>query len=324
MIMKSPSVLPLCLLFLAVTGVKTLALPLQRADIAAQPTWVAHVDFDGLRPTAVGQFIQSEMQKPEAQAKLAAFQALFSFDLRTQLHGVSLYSTGTSPQEGVMVLYADFDPARLVTLAAAAKDSQSTSYRQRTIYNWIDENRKNTRKARPHRVYAAIAGARVVFGQREQTVREALDVLDGAAPSLASTHAFPQLGAVGDTSFVEAAARKMNLPDSDPNAAILRLSKLVRLQVNGAHQRLAATLTLEANDEEVAGHIGSIAQGLLALMKLQSGKPEAAKLAEALTLRKDGAQVIISLTLPDAEAVELLKADAARKAQRRAQQAEKN
>jgi hypothetical protein len=307
----------LCATCVAVVALSTSAGPLRRADIGVDALWVAHLDVDGMRSTAVGQFIQSEMDKPEAQAKLAAFQALFSFDLRTQLHGVSLYAPTKPPQDGLLILYADFDPERLVTLARAAKDAQNTSHGQHTIYSWVDD--KKRKHGTSQRVYAAIAGSRVVFGQREDRVAQALDVLEGASTSLATGTAFAPLGNPGDTSFLVAAARKLDLPGSDPHAAILKLSQSVRLQVAEAQKQLVGSLTLQANDDEVAGHITSIANGLVALMKLQKDKPESARFAEALSLKQDGAQVVISLALPDKDAVEMMKADAARKAQRKAE-----
>lgn len=291
--------------------------PLRRADISSDALWVAHLDVDAMRPTAVGQFIQSEMDKPEAQAKLAAFQALFSFDLRTQLHAVSLYGASKAPEDGLLILYADFDPERLVTLARAAKDAQNSSHGQHTIYSWLDEKMYKHRTTQ--RVYAAIADSRVIFGQSENRVAQALDVVDGSSTSLAASTAFTPLGTPGDTSFLVAGARKLDLPGPDPHAAILKLSQSVRLQVAEAQQQLTANLTLQANDEEVAGHINSIAQGLLALMKLQKDKPESVKFANALSLKQDGSQVVVSLVLPDSDAVAMMKADAARKAQRKAQ-----
>jgi hypothetical protein len=303
---------------LALAGLTALAGPLRRADVAADPTWALHLDVDALRPTAIGQSIQAEMNKPEAQEKLAAFQAIVSFDLRTQLHGLTLYGTTASPEDGVLVVYADIDPERLVTLAKAAHDSQNSAYKSHVIYNWIDDNKKahHTKNAR---VYAAIAGSRIVFGQKEKAVAQALDVIDGAASSLAAGHSMPQLGAVGDTSIIQAAARKMDLPDTDPHAALLRLSKMVRLQVGEAQSQLNATLTLEANDEEVAGHMSSIAQGLIALGKLQNGKPEAIKLANAMALKQDGSRLVVNLNLPANEVIEMMKADAARKAAKHGQ-----
>src|SRR4051812_18470514 len=98
----------LCAGCVCASGLLASAGPLQRADVAADPAWLVHLDCDSLRPTTIGRYVLSEMDKPEAKAKLAAFQSIFSFDLRTQLHGVTLYGATAAPEDGVLVLYADF------------------------------------------------------------------------------------------------------------------------------------------------------------------------------------------------------------------------
>jgi hypothetical protein len=59
-------------------------------------------------------------------------------------------------------------------------------------------------------------------------------------------------------------------------------------------------------------------------MKLQKDKPESVRFAEALSLKQDGSQVVASLVLPDNDAVAMMKADAVRKAQRKAEKADKD
>jgi hypothetical protein len=59
----------------------------------------------------------------------------------------------------------------------------------------------------------------------------------------------------------------------------------------------------------------------LALIKLQKEKPEALKLAQALTLKQDGATVVATLALPDSDVIDFMKADAARKAARKSHDA---
>ncbi len=308
----------LCACGLIVATVTALSAPLHRADVAADPTWVMHVDCDSLRPTTIGQFLLAEMEKPEAQAKFAAFQTIFNFDPRKQMHGLTLYSTGKAPEDGVLLVYADFDPERLVTLAKAAKDYASTTYKQHTIHNWIDDKKKSRNGVKP-RVYAAIQGGRIViFAQQEARVAQALDVLNRAVPNLAGSTVFPQLGASGSASFIQAAARKMDIPDSAPNAAMLKLAKMARLEIGEAQGQLKAALNLQADDEEVAKQMVSVGQGLLALMKLQKDNPGSVKLAEALSLKQDGAGVVAALAVPTADAIELMKADAARKAEKKA------
>lgn len=289
------------------------AAPLQRTDVAATSAWVLHLDLDALRPTVIGQHILSEADKPEAKAKLAIFQTLFNFDLRTQLHGVTLYGSSPAPEDGVLVLYADFDPARLVTLAQAAKDYQSSPHGQNVIHNWIDDKKKPKDGVKP-RVFAAIQGNRVIFGQRGETVARALEVVEGSLQNLSSGTNFSELGVAGNGHFIEAAALKMKLPDGDPNAAILKMSKSVQIVLGESAQQLNGRLTLVADNEEVAGSVQSIMQGLLSLARLQTDKPESVQVANAITLAQDGSRVAGNLILPATEVVKMMKADAARKA----------
>ena len=100
----------------------------------------------------------------------------FSFDPRTALRGVTLYSTGAAPEDGVLIVYADFDPGRLTTLAKAAKDYQSAPHRGYIIHNWIDE-KKVHKSGGTAWTYAAINGNRVIFAQKEDRVAKALDAM---------------------------------------------------------------------------------------------------------------------------------------------------
>jgi hypothetical protein len=299
-----------------IAGLGARATPLQRADVPADLQWVLHLDCDALRPTAVGQYFAAEMDKPESAAKYAGFQSIFNFDLRKQLHGLTLYGSGGHPEEGVLLVYADFEPDRLVTLAKAAEDCHSTSHGKQVIYNWIDDKKQPKDGVKP-RIYAAIPNNRVVIlGQREEAIARALDVLDQSVPNLAGSTNFAPLSTDAVT-VLEAGALKLDLRAKDPNAALFRLSKMVRLQISETHEQFTGRLVLDAKDEEIAGHMGMIGQGLISLMKLQKENPQLLKLAEGLSLKQTGAAVVVTLAMPGNELVALMKADAARKAAKR-------
>jgi hypothetical protein len=291
---------------------------LQRSDVAAEPAWVLHLDLDGLRPTVIGQYIMSELEKPDAQAQIAAFQSIFNLDPRKQLHGLTLYSTGSAPQDGVLLLYADFDTDRLETLARAAKDYQPTTHNQHTIHSWVETKKHHDDSGKVARTYASMHNGKIiVFGQRESRVSAALDVLDRSAPNLSNSSSFPQLGANRDGSFLQAAARKLEIPSTDPSAAFFKLAKTARVQLGETRQQLTLTAHLEANDDEVAKYMTSIGQGLLALAKMQTEKPDGVKLASAVTLKQQGTEVLATLQLPASDIIEMMKADTARKEKHR-------
>jgi hypothetical protein len=215
-------------------------------------------------------------------------------------------------------LYADFDPDRLLTLARAANGYVSVTNSQHVIHNWIDEKKRAKDGVKP-RVYAAIVGSRaVVFGQRQSTVAKALDVLDQTSTSLSSSQSFTEMGTARDASFAQAAANKLDLPGSDPNAALFRLAKMFRLQIGESQKQLTASLSLQANDDEVAGQMASVGQGLLSLMRLQQDKPDAARLAEAISIKQNGPSVVATIALPADDVVKMLKVDAAKKAEKKA------
>jgi hypothetical protein len=257
------------------------------------------------------------LDKPENQAQLAPFQSVFNLDPRTQLHGLTWYSTSGVPEDGVLLVYADLDSDRLKTLAQRATDYQSTRHNQHVIHNWIGDPKKARRTA-SSRVYASIEEKRVIFGLDESSVASALDVLDGASPNLSASKTYAGLGAGSNHTFLEAAARKVELQDSGPQSALLRLAKRLHLEAGEVEQQASVLLKVETTGEEVARQITAVSQGLLALVKLQSEKPEAVKLAESISLKPDGPTVVAKLAMSATKAIELYKADAARKARKRA------
>jgi hypothetical protein len=288
--------------------------PLQRADVAADPAWLVHLDVDGLKKTDLGRFILSEMEKPEAQSKLQGFQSLFGFDLRKQLHGLTVIGADAKADHAVLVAYADFEPDRLKALAQAAQDASQSTRGAHTVYSWTDDRKPDRDGGKP-RIYAAVLGQRVLFSQSESPVFKALEAMDGKSPRLAGNSAFmPPVSGEGAV-FLDAGARKLDLPDANPGATILKLSQSARLRVGENGSRLAASLALEANDTEVATQIKSIADGLVALLKLQKDKPAAVEVAGALKLEQQGRSIKLLLALPTDRVVGLIRDGAGGKAQ---------
>src|SRR5258707_3156794 len=97
---------PFLLVGLVAANFVAIAAPLKQTDLPADPAWFLHVDCDALRPTDLGQYILSQMEKPDGQDKLGSFQATFGLDPRTQLHGLTLYGTNAAPEDGLLLVYA--------------------------------------------------------------------------------------------------------------------------------------------------------------------------------------------------------------------------
>jgi hypothetical protein len=278
------------------------AAPFTPKDVAADPALLFHVDCDAIRASSIGQWILSQQ---EVQDKLAGVGALFDFDIRTQLHGLTVYTTAAHPKDGALIVYADFDPNRLITLAKAADGFHGVTNGSHVIYSWLDDKKKAKDGERP-RVFGAIAGHRVVFGQDESHLAEALDVIDGAAPALAGEKALPA-AAAGELIFLQGVILKFDFDTADPNAAIFKMSKSVRLKLSEAASTMSATVRLETADTNTSTQVASIAQGLVALLKLQTGDANATKLANAIAIKQDGSTVGLSLSVPSSDLISMIK-----------------
>jgi len=278
------------------------AAPFNPKDVAADPALLVHVDCDALRTCTVGQSILSE---PEVQEKLAMVGAIFDFDFTKQLHGLTVYTTEAHPKDGALIVYADIDPNRLIALAKAQEGFHGVTNGSRIIYSWVDEKKK-AKGDDQTRVYGAIEGHRVIIGQDETHLADALDVMDGKKPSFAGKKGLPEAEG-GESIILEGLLLKFDFDGADEKAAIFKMSKSVRLKLSEVAQQMTATVRFEAADADTGTQIGNIAQGLLSLVKLQKNDADLMKLANAIAIKQDGPVVGLTLTVPSSELVGIIK-----------------
>ena len=71
--------------------------------------------------------------------------------------------------------------------------------------------------------------------------------------------------------------------------------------------KLIAVVALTANDEESANNITQMAQGLLALVKMQKDNPQAAKFTDALSIKQEGNVTTASIKIASADLIDMAK-----------------
>jgi hypothetical protein len=289
--------------------------PVDRSTVVANPAWVAHLNADALRGSEIGKQLLVEMNKPEASIGFDMLIAAIGTDLRTALHGVTLYGISPEPADGVALVYADINAERLLTLAKSAQDYKSSTHGEDQVHSWIDAKRRKQVGGQP-RTFASIYDNRIViFAQRESRVTEALDTLRKAKPGLADT-TFADFGRNSDSIF-QACGHHMDLGTKDPHAAFLKLSQEAALDFQETGGKAQATLALQAVNDETAEQMSNIAKGLLSLLALQTNNAPAVKLAKSLTVQQAGSSVTVQLSVNTDDVVAAIKADAAKKERRK-------
>ena len=115
------------------------------------------------------------------------------------------------------------------------------------------------------------------------------------------------MGTGGSGVFVVGGARALDLPGNDPSAAVLKQAKLIWLSAREAQGKAELKLTLETASAETAKQVGDVCRGLVAVLAMQTDKPEAVKLSQAIAIEQEAAGVLAKLTLPAAEVVQMIK-----------------
>lgn len=303
--MKNAVSVALAFWIAAVVGVA--GAPLKCTDVGAEPARLLHIDFDAMRETYIGKYFLYELDKPEMHSNMVAFQSIFSFDPRRQLHGMTIYTANSTPDDSVVITYADFEPARFVKLMTGGEGSFAITNNQHVIYSWIDTN-KNSGDSEGVRKYAAILDGRVLAGNSRLNVAGALAVVDGRAPSSSPEEVAKRFDPLVATNFVLASAQNLEFLESNPKLAVLKLSKWVKLKASESNEVLKATLTVEAGDEQTALQMSQVAQGMITWLGLQKEDPWATKLARGITVQLEATGFRVELSVSSKDAVAALKA----------------
>jgi hypothetical protein len=100
---------------------------------------------------------------------------------------------------------------------------------------------------------------------------------------------------------------KFEFDDNDLNSVVFKLSKSMGLKLSETGGTMTAAVHVEANDSDTASQISAIAQGLVAVLKLQKTDPDALKLANSIVIKQDGSSVGLTLSKSSSELVDMIK-----------------
>ena len=269
----------------------------RRADVPGDPIWLLNLDCERLRASTVGRSLLAQLDSPLLAEPWKALEKSLGFDLRSKIQALTCYGLGRAPEDAVALVYCEVEPDRLIALARDLPDYHTAGQAPRLIHHW--QNAPNDAKeGSKDRTFAAVFGhSIVIFGKKHSAVAQALEVIEQKAPNLSVSKAFSELGAPADTSLLVAGARKMEFPLPPPFDGLARLVKSAALQVGESGPQMTAKLILQADDGATSTQLLNLGQGLIALMKLDSGKPENVKFAESLMLSQEGPRVSVTLKM---------------------------
>jgi len=287
----------------------TAAGPLEKARVAADATWLIHVDVERLLDSAVGRFLLEHAE--ELDIDLDEFDKIkreVGVDPRTDLKSVTLYGTGDEPGEDaiiVAVTTARVDEAIKRLLANDDLPIRRRKFNGKRVYV-IGE------KGRRHYLSIQRAGADrriVVFSDDKRGFRNALDVLADVAPSISMGRSNipaddPQEGSLVFLSVGDIDA----FGDDGPASQIIRMSDGFTADLAEVNGVLTGRASVNAESPETANDISQVLRGLVALGRLMvTHQPELApllELADSLNIRTRDSRISISIRYDAGELLE--------------------
>ena len=276
----------------------------RKDQVPATAKWVMHADCDAVKGTQMGAYLLEKMQSEKANNKLAAVQAMFNFDPRKDLNGLTVFGEKQGRQDGVALVYGNFDEQRLVTLLKANDTYQAEAFGSRTIHSWVDPQSEGDDAGGP-RVYGCVAGkGLVVIGGSIDNVKAALDVVDGRKPSMKESSALTDLLPDPSTMFFAAGTSLKDMGALSAVGASVAGGSLAVLENGGV---LKGAVELRATDAQTGEQVETLVRGLIAGAMLNGQKnPAMARLAENVVVTVDGAKIKLSLTFPATDLIKLI------------------
>ncbi len=283
-------------------------------DLPADTKWVLRLDLKAaqaapLMSAVIGKIAPAKRR--EAQAKLAAFKALFGVDLLQDIREVVIAGEGQAEKGGVAYIYATFDTARLTTILAGNPTFTSTDQNGFKLLSWTDDADKKQKFG------AFVRPGLTVLSDRRESLVGALEVLAGQRAGLPADSPLRPAVASGAQDIVSLMAADVPaIVGNQPKAQALRQAQSLAFRIHAARpDTLSAALTVTAPTGETALQIQRAFLGIQALSLLNAAEaPEQATLAQHVKVAGDGQTVTVTLDLPQAVIEEAVRQHHARTA----------
>ncbi|MBN2430667.1 MAG: hypothetical protein JXQ27_04295 [Acidobacteria bacterium] len=294
--MRKTMLATILLILIALAGSGLRAGTLRQNMLPADTHWVMHLDMEQFTGTRLFQLVQTD-DRLGLRAPFEEVQEELMLDPYTDLFGLTLFGTNGRHSESVVCLQGNFDRKALLDRLGEHKEYQELAHGQHTIYKWDSKQ------------CATFAGSNLIyFGQSETAIRQALDVLDGFAPSIAETEHLAWLNQAPANAFAVAAVENMTeMVKAHEAATILKQTRMAAFLAQEQDENLTLRVRLETDTPEAAVQIEQIARGLLAMAQLNLAKEaDAAAVLRALQIVTEDRVVNMQWTYPSAEIYDLL------------------
>ncbi len=294
-----------CLLaasFAAVAG------PLDKTKVASDAKWLVHIDVEGLRNSAFGEYVMNEFVKPQLENNDQLKHANLSMNI-SNIMSITAYGASIDKgPEGVLMLTTTADPKKdLDTVAGMFLAAQGTN----TPFLLVDKD-PIPFYSFSKTIYFAPAGHTLFVAKSREQIERAHEVVQGKADSLAKGSGFKNFSEAPKSYFTAAIADgfmgNMGVP---PQAQILKEATGGRLCLGERDKNMFVNLVFQGRNDMATTRIQQVLQGVVALASLSQQDEEITRLASGIKIASDGPDVMVNLEYPVDKTIQKIKEESA-------------
>jgi hypothetical protein len=284
---------------LGMTGVLRAA-PLDLKQVSADAKWAVHVDYDIAKGSTLLQKVYPLIVKehPQIESRLAEIREQWSFDPDTDLHGVTIYGRQFKQGEGVAIVCAKANEQLLLEKAKQAPGHKASTHGKYELHTWTHAEGSKHQRNMTGTFYKPDV---LVFGNSEDEVGAALDVLDGTKPNFADKE--PSLaGAIPTGTVLFIGGRdlsELKVPEQSLAAVPAKLTDSLMVAIGENDGKAFLSGILNAKQSDAAEKLKAIVEGHRAWAALKHGnEPETMKILDALKVAVDDKKLTVEWTVP--------------------------
>jgi len=249
-------------LFMVMTQV-TEASKLKTSFIPANTQWVIHLDMDQFLSTQIAQLILTEHPKEIEKAKQEILKEL-KLDPQKDIKSVTVFGHGKSEKNAVVCIQGNFDKKHILSLIQKEDDYKKSKYGKYVIHTW---------DCSQYGVFAR--DDLVIISQKEESLKNVLDVMKGKKKNIKSVKLFTQLNDIPREAFLRAVVSNVSeLAGMHSKAVILKHSGAAFFIAMEKKGYLKIKLKLTTGSSETAQNIDQMVKGLLAMGKMGAQEKE--------------------------------------------------
>ena len=273
--------------------------PAELAFVPADASIVAFADVRDVMNSELRQKLRQVL--PGDQQKREELQRLTGIDIERDIDRV-VAAVGADPEHStVAFLSGRFNPTQIESLARQ-HGGQVVDYGGKRLIRNVEGGRSGND---PVPALAFIEPNVLAIGT-EAAVRKAIDTQASGQSITNNADLMKIIGSVSSGNNVWAVGRMDNFMSRLPQEVASRMPPIEWFAASGrVNGGISASLRAEARDDQSAENLRDVVRGALALVKMQSGDPKMASLANSIRLEGSGKTVSVSFSIP-AELIDLL------------------